>query len=155
MSATTVVPHRERSAPPAPGELLDALHAIQKQHGYVPRSEAFRASRELRVPLARIFEVLTFYSFFRLEAPGAVTVSVCNGTSCHLQEGQALLQALQEILGITPGQTTTDGRFFLNAVRCLGCCCRSPVLMVDDRIYSNVQVADIPGILQHSQGGKE
>ena len=155
MSATTVVPHRERPVSPTPGELLDALHAIQKHHGYVPRSEAFRASRELGVPLARIFEVLTFYSFFRLEAPGAVTLSVCNGTSCYLQEVQALLEALQEALGVTAGQTTPDGKFFLNVVRCLGCCCRSPVLMVDGRIYSNVQIADVPGILQRCQGGKK
>ena len=105
-------------------------------------------SRRLGVPLARIFEVLTFYSYFRLEEPGRITLSVCDGTSCHLQEGPVLLKAIQALLGIGAGEATPDGAYQLNVVRCLGCCSCSPVLMVDDKIYSQVDPADLPGILK-------
>ncbi len=128
--------------------LLEALHGLQAEHGYVPRQEAMALSRRLSVPLARIFEVLTFYSYFRLEEPGRITLSVCDGTSCHLQEGPVLLNALQELLGIKPGEATADGAYQLNVVRCLGCCSCSPVLMVDDKVYSHVEPTDLPRIMK-------
>jgi len=128
--------------------LLAALHALQDQHGYVPRTEAMSLSQRIGVPLARIFEVLTFYSYFRLEEPGRVKLSVCLGTSCHLQGGPRLLKELENLLGIEAGEATPDGAFQLNVVRCLGCCGCSPVLMVDDRVYSRVDPADLPGILK-------
>lgn len=128
--------------------LLAALHALQAEHGYVPRREAMALSRRLGVPLARIFEVLTFYSYFRLEEPGHITLSVCDGTSCHLQEGPVLLRALEELLGIGAGEATPDGAYQLNVVRCLGCCSISPVLMVDGKVYSHVEPTDLPGILK-------
>lgn len=128
--------------------LLEALHELQAAHGYVPRSEALALSRRMKVPLARIFEVLTFYSYFRIEKPGRITLSVCQGTSCHLQGGPALLAALEELLGIRAGEATPDGRYQLNVVRCLGCCGCSPVLMVDDTVYSQVEPSDLAGILR-------
>lgn len=132
--------------------LLEALHALQNRHGYVPRSEALALSRRIGVPLARIFEVLTFYSYFRLEEPGRITLSVCQGTSCHLQGGPVLLKALEELLGIQAGESTADGMYQLNVVRCLGCCSCSPVLMVGDTVYSQVDPSDLPGILRkHAQ----
>ena len=132
--------------------LLEALHEIQAKHGYVPRDEALALSQRSGVPLARIFEVLTFYSFFRLEKPGRISLSVCQGTSCHLQGGPSLLQSLQELLAIEAGECTPDGTYQLNVVRCLGCCGCSPVLMVDDTVYSQVKAADLPDILhKHTQ----
>jgi len=128
--------------------LLEALHAVQSEHGYVPRSEAMAVSRRLDVPLARIFEVLTFYSYFRTEKPGRVTLSVCRGTSCHLQGGPALLKELEKLLGVRVGEATPDGAFQLNAVRCLGCCSGSPALMVDGKVYSQVEPSDLPVILR-------
>ncbi|MBT3294565.1 MAG: NAD(P)H-dependent oxidoreductase subunit E [Verrucomicrobia bacterium] len=139
---------RRTSGVRADSGLLNALHALQAEHGYVPRQEAMALSRRLGVPLARIFEVLTFYSYFRLEEPGRITLSVCDGTSCHLQEGPVLLKAIQALLGIGAGEATPDGAYQLNVVRCLGCCSCSPVLMVDDKIYSQVDPADLPGILK-------
>lgn len=128
--------------------LLEALHELQSSHGYVPRAEAVALSERLGVPLARIFEVLSFYSYFRLEQPGRVTLSVCLGTSCHLQGGPSLLEELERLLGIDAGEATPDGAFQLNVVRCLGCCGRSPVLMVDDTVYSQVEPTDLPRILR-------
>ena len=140
---------RRTSGVRADSGLLNALHALQAEHGYVPRQEAMVLSRRLGVPLARIFEVLTFYSYFRLEEPGRITLSVCDGTSCHLQEGPVLLKAIQALLGIGAGEATPDGAYQLNVVRCLGCCSCSPVLMVDDKVYSQVEPTDLPGILKN------
>jgi NADH:ubiquinone oxidoreductase subunit E len=133
----------------ADSKLLESLHALQAEHGFVPRAEAMALSRRLGVPLARIFEVLTFYSYFRLEKPGHVTLSVCEGTSCHLLGGPSLRKELESLLGIKKGEATADGVFQLNVVRCLGCCSRSPVLMVDDKVYSQVEPTDLPSILKH------
>ncbi len=128
--------------------LLAALHEVQAEHGYVPRAETMALSKRLGIPLARIFEVLTFYAYFRLEQPGRVTLSVCLGTSCHLQGGPRLLDELEKLLGIRGGEATPDGAFQLNVVRCLGCCGCSPVLMVDDKVYSQVEVTQLPAILK-------
>ena len=133
----------------ANSSLLEALHALQAEHGFVPRNETMALSRRLGVPLARIFEVLTFYSYFRLEKPGRITLSVCEGTSCHIQGGPGLRKELEALLGIKKGEATPDGTFQLNVVRCLGCCSRSPVLMVDDKVYSQVEPTDLPAILKH------
>jgi len=137
----------DRPVPP-PSGLLEALHAVQSKHGYVPRAQALQVSRKMGIPLARIFEVLTFYSFFRLEKPGKIRIAVCLGTSCHLQGGRELLAALEEMLGVRAGEATPDGLFQLDVVRCLGCCGRSPVLQINEKIYSQVATADLPAILQ-------
>ncbi len=137
-----------RTGSRADSGLLEALHALQAEHGYVPRQEAMALSRRLGVPLARIFEVLTFYSYFRVEEPGRITLSVCDGTSCHIQDGPVLLRALEALLGIKAGEATADGAYQLNVVRCLGCCSCSPALMVDDKVYSQVEPTDLPGILK-------
>lgn len=139
-----------------PENLLAALHDVQAREGFISRHDAFSLSKQLGVPLARVFEVLTFYSFFRLEKPGKVLISVCLGTSCHLQGGQLILEAFERELGVTVGHATEDGYFQLDAVRCLGCCSRSPVIRIGDRIYSQVEVSDVSTILdayRKHQGG--
>ena len=132
--------------------LFAALHDLQETHGYVPRSEALALSRRMSIPLARIFEVLTFYNYFRLEKPGHTLLTVCQGTSCHLQGGPVLLKALEDLLGVRAGEATPDGAYQLSVVSCLGCCSLSPVLMVDDTVYSKVQPSDLPGILRKHAG---
>lgn len=117
------------------GNLIMVLHALQDHHGYVPWQLAKEVARALNVPLARIYEVLTFYSYFRIEPPGEFVTSVCRGTACHLKGGSKLFDVLSEHLGIDDGQTTEDRRFHLQSVRCLGCCGLAPVVMINGRIY--------------------
>jgi NADH:ubiquinone oxidoreductase subunit E len=138
------MPYSERGGSEGPEHLLAALQASE---GFISRHDAFAVSKRLGVPLARVFEVLTFYSYFRLEKPGKVIISVCLGTSCHLQGADQVLAGFEEALGIRVGGSTEDGYFHLNAVRCLGCCGRSPVIRIGERIYSQVEVSDIPAIL--------
>ncbi|MEX2044515.1 MAG: NAD(P)H-dependent oxidoreductase subunit E [Opitutus sp.] len=127
------------------GNLIMILHAIQNQHGYVPREVAMELSRELGVKLARIYEVITFYHYFKLQPPGAHTVTVCNGTACYLKGSGELLNELRTQLGIAEGQTTADRQFHLDVVRCIGCCGMAPAIVVDGTTCGHVKPADIAG----------
>jgi len=136
-----------------PGNLIMVLHALQNKHGFVPRELSLELSKTLGVPLARIYEVLTFYNYFKLKEPGRHKVSVCLGTACYLKGGDVILTELKDILNIKEGETTPDGSFHLDVVRCLGCCGLAPVIMVDDKVYGKVKKSELTEIL--SKYGKE
>jgi len=137
------------------GSLIMVLHEIEKHYGYVPREVSLEISREMGIPLARIYEVLTFYHYFKLTPPGKHTISVCLGTACYLKGAPALINEIHSILGISPGQITSDGLFNLNVVRCLGCCGLAPVLKVDDKIFGEVKVSDVIDIVSTYTKEKE
>jgi NADH-quinone oxidoreductase subunit E len=130
-----------------PGNLIMILHEIQNEFGYVPRSVAFILSQRLKISLARIYEVITFYNFFRLEAPGKHIISVCLGTACYLQGAGKILEEIQNILHIEAGHTTHDGLFYLQIVRCLGCCGLAPVITIDDKVYGHMKRENVVNIL--------
>lgn len=113
------------------GSLIMALHDLQERYGYVPRESALRLAKYMDVPLARIYEVITFYSYFRLKSPGDHVISVCLGTACYLKGGPEILHEVSRHLGIIAGDTTPDGAFHLQTVRCIGCCGLSPVVTID------------------------
>lgn len=129
------------------GSLIMMLHAIQDQRGYVPREAALELADRVGVPLARIYEVLTFYNYFKTESPGKVVVSVCTGTACHLKGAPDLVEAFCEELAIQPGQSTADGNFHVQCVRCVGCCGLAPVVTVNGKTYGKVTAAEVRGIL--------
>lgn len=140
------------------GSLIMILHEIQDHYGFVPREVALEVARAMNVPLARIWEVLTFYHLFKLSPPGKYVVSVCMGTACYLKGGAAISDAFKERLGISQGQSTEDGLFHLQEVRCLGCCGLAPVVMVNGKIHSKVHAADAQKIIEgciadHKAGG--
>lgn len=130
------------------GNLIMVLHAIQNRYSYVPRRISFEVAKRLDIPLARIYEVITFYNYFKLQPPGKHIVSVCMGTACYLKGAPALINALRTELGIEPGQTTPDKQFYVQVVRCLGCCGLAPVITVGQKVYSGVQPAQVPGIIK-------
>lgn len=127
------------------GNLIMILHAIQNQYGYVPREVAMELSRELGVKLARIYEVITFYHYFKLQPPGAHNLTVCNGTACYLKGAGELLNELRTQLGVAEGQTTADRQFHLDVVRCIGCCGMAPAMVVDGKTCGHAKPADIAG----------
>lgn len=129
------------------GNLIMILHAIQNQHGYIPREVAMELSRELGVKLARIYEVTTFYHYFKLQPPGAHNVVVCNGTACYLKGAGDILGECRNQLGIAEGQTSADRQFHLDTVRCIGCCGMSPALVVDGKTHGRVKTSDVAGII--------
>ncbi|MBN1688615.1 MAG: NAD(P)H-dependent oxidoreductase subunit E [Candidatus Omnitrophica bacterium] len=129
------------------GNLIMILHQIQNRYGYVPREVSLQLSELLDIPLARIYEVLTFYHYFKIVKPGKHRVSVCMGTACYLNGAPGLLNELEHLLGVSAGETTQDGLFQVEVVRCLGCCGLAPVMTVDGKIFSSVQKDDIAKIL--------
>ncbi len=129
------------------GGLIMVLHEIQNARGYVPRDVALYLSRELDVPLARIYEALTFYHYFKLEPPGKAVISVCTGTACYLKGSQALVDEFARETGAPVGGSTEDKLFHLQCVRCVGCCGLAPVAIVNGKTYGKLTPPDIKKIV--------
>jgi NADH-quinone oxidoreductase subunit E len=137
------------------GSLVMMLHAVQSEYGYVPRDAAMRISERSGIHLAKIYEVLTFYHFFKLDAPARYQISVCTGTACYLKGADNVIKELEHELGVKAGETTSDGKFSIVALRCLGCCVLAPVMTINGKIYGQVKPADIPSILRDVAKGEE
>ncbi len=129
------------------GSLIMILHEIQNQYGYVPRDVSLKLSKLLDIPMARIYEVITFYNYFKLDPPGKYNISICLGTACYLKGAPELVEEVKSMLNIKEGQTTSDGLFHLDVVRCLGCCGLAPVMMVNGEIHGKVKREDVATIL--------
>lgn len=129
------------------GSLIMALHEIQNRYGYVPRNVSLQIAQLMDVPLARIYEVVTFYNYFKLEPPGKNNLSVCLGTACYLKGAPALLNELKSRLGVSEGETTPDGEFHLQSVRCVGCCGLAPVVVANGETLSKVQPSALEGLI--------
>jgi NADH-quinone oxidoreductase subunit E len=123
------------------------LHELQNHYGYVPRDVSLQLSQQLDIPLARIYEVITFYNYFKLDPPGKYTIAVCLGTACYLKGAADLVEEIKNLLNIEEGQTTKDGLFHLDVVRCLGCCGLAPVMSINGQIYGKVKRSEVMGIL--------
>ena len=130
-----------------PGNLIMILHRVQEEYGYIPRETALQLAQELDVPLAKIYGVITFYHFFKLEKPGRNQISVCMGTACYLKGGEDLIDELENLLGIGVNAVTDDGEFSIEAVRCVGCCGLAPLVVVNGEVYGKVTKAKLPEIL--------
>jgi NADH-quinone oxidoreductase subunit E len=131
------------------GNLIMIFHAIQDYYGYVPRKVAIEVSEMLQVKLARIYELLTFYHYFKLNPPGKYIVSVCMGTACYLKGAPELVDELKELLDIEEGGTTKDGMFQLELVRCIGCCGVAPAISINGEVYCNVKKTELAEILNN------
>lgn len=136
------------------GSLIMALHELQGRLGYVPRESAMKLGREMGVPLANIYEVLTFYNYFKLESPGKYIISVCTGTACHIKGSPKLLHGIENELGIKEGESTADGEYHLQGVRCLGCCGLAPLASVNGKVYGKQDVTNAHGLLEQVKQDK-
>lgn len=134
-----------------PGSLIMLLHKIQETFDYIPREAAEKLSRITKIPLARIYGVITFYHFFKTSKPGKHRISVCLGTACYLKGGQDLINEARSILGIGPDEVTADGRFSIDPVRCVGCCGLSPVITIGNDVYGKVSKDQLPSIIAKYQ----
>ena len=131
-----------------PGNLIMVLHQVQQTYGYIPREVAIEVSQLLNVPLAKIYGVVTFYNFFKLQKAGKYIIQVCLGTACYLRGGDDLMKTLERELGIGVNGTTADGLFSIEAVRCLGCCGLAPVIVVNGEVHGKLETKSIPGIIE-------
>ena len=129
--------------------LIPILQDVQKEFGFISPELVSGISRYLRISENEIFGVSSFYAQFRFTVPGRHSVKVCLGTACHVRGGSTLLDTLQVGLGVACGETTPDRRFDLERVACLGCCALSPVVQIDDRIFSKITVNKITELLKY------
>jgi NADH-quinone oxidoreductase subunit E len=117
------------------GGLITVLHAIQKDIGYVPREWSVELGQILRIPLAQIYEVLTFYHYFKLEPQGKNSIQICLGTACHVKGASAIAGAVQKYLGLKrDGGATEDRLFQVDAVRCIGACGLAPAVTLNGEV---------------------
>ena len=129
------------------GALMPILQKAQDIYGYLPIEVQKMIADELHVPMEKIYGIATFYSQFALNPKGKYQISVCLGTACYVKGAGDIYDYLQEKLGIAGGECTPDGKFSLDACRCVGACGLAPVVMVNDDVYGRLTVDDMDGIL--------
>jgi len=130
-----------------PSPLMIILSTIQKKYGYIPLEIQEVVSEETGIPVAEIYGVVTFYSFFSLTPKGKYVISVCLGTACYVKNSQSVLDKFSALLGIGPGETTEDGLFTIEAVRCIGACALAPAVSVNGKVYPKIDVNEIDKIV--------
>ncbi len=131
-----------------PGELITILHETQGMYGYLPEEIQRIIARKLGIPASKVYGVVTFYSFFTMTPKGRYPISVCLGTACYVRGSEPLLEEIKRTLGIDVGQTTPDGKFSLDCLRCVGACGLAPVVTIGEKVYGRLQPKDIKKILE-------
>ena len=128
-------------------DLIPVLQAVQNAFGYLPEESIHKISRWLKISENEIFGVATFYAQFRFTPPGEHHIKVCLGTACHVKGGEQMIEVLKRRLMVNPGETTADGKYDLERVACLGCCALAPVVNLDKKIFAQMSVLKLQGIL--------
>ncbi len=131
-----------------PGALIPVLEKVQGVVGYLPESIQRRVARGLDIPLAQVYGVVTFYSFFTMTPRGKHQIRVCLGTACHVKGAQKVVDQLERELKCKVGECTEDGKFGLEAVRCLGCCALAPVMIVDEDVHKELKASRLSKIIK-------
>ena len=131
-----------------PGELINILHEAQHTVGYLPIEVQAVIARKLNIPVSRVYGVVTFYAFFTMTPKGKHPISICLGTACYVRGSEKILEEFKRSLGIDVGETTADGKFSLDCLRCVGACGLAPVAMVGEKVYGHLNPADIKKIIQ-------
>ena len=129
-------------------DLIGALQDIQRELNYVPEEALRLVAEKIDVPLSQVYSIATFYKAFSLVPRGRHLVNVCMGTACHVRGGVQILEKLKRDLGIETGETSDDGRFSLEAVRCLGCCGLAPVIMIDGNFHGKLTQKSLERVLE-------
>ena len=132
---------------PIKDNLIQMLNEVQEHYGYIPLKAQKALSEHLNVAMAEVYGVITFYSRFTTEPKGKYNIAVCMGTACFVKGSQSILDRLKERLKISGGQTTPDGKFSIDEVRCVGACGLAPVFMVNDEVYGNATVKMVDEVL--------
>lgn len=138
-----VAEHRD-----VPGCLMQILQETQHEYGYLPLELQRTIADELGIPLTEVYGVATFYSQFTLKLKGKVKISVCLGTACYVRGSQEILDKVEGILDTKVGETTADGKYSIDATRCVGACGLAPVMMINEEVFGRLSIKKIPGILE-------
>ena len=127
--------------------LIMILSDIQNEYGYIPIEVQELVSAKTGISVAEIYGVVTFYSFFSLTPKGKYVIGCCLGTACYVKGAQQVIDKFSEIINIKPGETSEDGMFTLDALRCIGACGIAPAVSINGKVYSKVAVKDVPVIV--------
>ena len=128
--------------------LMMILSDIQREFGYIPLETQELVSEITGCSVAEIYGVVTFYSFFSLKPKGKYVIGCCLGTACYVKGAQSVIDKFSELLGREPGETTEDGMFTLDALRCIGACAIAPAVNINGKVYPKVSASAVPEILQ-------
>lgn len=130
------------------GAVIPVLHKAQEIYGYLPIEVQTIIADKLNVPLAEVYGVVTFYSQFSLSPKGQYKIGICMGTACYVKGAGDILEKTKQLLGIDVGQCTPDGKFSIDATRCIGACGLAPVITVNDDVYGKITADDMEEILK-------
>ena len=134
------------------GELINVLHKCQGTFGYLPAEVQEVISEKMEMSAAKVYGVVTFYSFFTMIPKGKHPISICTGTACYVRGAETVLTEFKKQLDIEVGQTSEDGIFSLSCLRCVGACGLAPVVQVGDKTYGRVAPDDVKGIIEAYTG---
>ena len=129
------------------GSLISVLHKAQGIFGYLPREIQEYVAEKLNESLANVYGVVSFYSFFTMIPKGDIAISVCLGTACFVRGAEKVLDEIQSRLGIKAGETSPDGKFSLDVLRCIGACGIAPVVLVNGKVYKKVEAGEVKNIV--------
>lgn len=127
--------------------LIQVLNGVQEYYGYIPKDAILYISEEMKIAVAEIYGVVTFYSRFSLKPKGKYNICVCQGTACYVKGAERILDKVKEELGINVGETTKDGKFSLEPTRCLGACGLAPVFTINGEVYGKTTVEKVKKVL--------
>jgi len=133
------------------GSLIQVLHLAQQIYGYLPLELQEFIAKNMDLPLSEVSGVVSFYSFFSTTPRGKHTIRVCLGTACYVRGGKRVIEHLQQMLGVDIDETTEDGCFTLEIARCIGACGLAPAMMIDTKVYRQVNTAKLGSILAEYQ----
>jgi NADH:ubiquinone oxidoreductase subunit E len=131
-----------------PSPLMPILEDIQKKYGYIPLDGQELVSHETNIPVAEIYGVVTFYNFFSLAPKGKYVIHLCLGTACYVKGAQTVLDKFEQLLGIKSGETTEDGLFTIDPIRCMGACALAPAVNINGKVYAQLTPDKVAGIIQ-------
>ena len=137
--------------------LMMILSDVQSKYGYIPLEVQEIISEVTGIPVAEIYGVITFYSFFSLKPKGKYVIGVCLGTACYVKGAQQVCDKFCELLNVAPGETTEDGLFTIDALRCIGACGIAPAVTINGKVYPKLTVQEVPKIINayRTNGGEE
>lgn len=128
-------------------ELINVLHKAQGIFGYLPAEVQEIIAHELKISVAKVFGVVSFYSFFTMTPKGKHPIAICLGTACYVRGAEKVMDEFKRQLSIANGETTSDGKFSLSSLRCVGACGLAPVVLVGEKVYGRVSPEDVKKIL--------
>ncbi|MGV8168501.1 MAG: NAD(P)H-dependent oxidoreductase subunit E [Candidatus Nanoarchaeia archaeon] len=127
--------------------IIEVLQHIMETEGYISEANFVKLSKNFDIPLVELVGVATFYSQFKLKKPGKYTISICDGTACHVKKSNELINYLEEVLDIKTGKITRDGKFGLECVNCIGACARAPAMMVNGVVYGKLDKKKVKEVI--------